>query len=290
MILLGASMWGTAGIFVRTAEKYDISEMQIVLLRTLFSALVLGVIILVRDRKAFAVKAKDIPLFAAAGIMSIVLFNFCYYKTMSLTSLSVAAVLLYTAPFFVVIMSVFIFRQRLTLKKCVACVTAFIGCCLVTGAFSSGESISAQALFFGILTGFGYSLYTIFSRLLLDRGYGSVTITFYTFVFAFVGCLPFSDIAETVQRCGASLHVPLVTFLMALFNTVIPYLLYTAGLKGVDPSAAPIIAMVEPVVATLTGIFVYSEPLTLSGAVGMIIVLLSVFILNMKGGKKDGFA
>ena len=243
-----------------------------------------------RDRKAFAVRLKDIPLFAAAGIMSIVLFNFCYYKTMSLTSLSVAAVLLYTAPFFVVIMSVFIFRQRLTLKKCVACVTAFIGCCLVTGAFSSGESISAEALFFGILTGFGYSLYTIFSRLLIDRGYGSLTITFYTFVFAFVGCLPFSDIAETVQRCGASLHVPFVTFFMALFNTVIPYLLYTAGLKGVDPSAAPIIAMVEPVVATLTGTLVYSEPLTLSGAAGMIIVLLSVFILNMKGGKKDGFA
>ena len=290
MILLGASMWGTAGIFVRTAEKYDISEMQIVLLRTLFSALVLGVIILVRDRKAFAVKAKDIPLFAAAGIMSIVLFNFCYYKTMSLTSLSVAAVLLYTAPFFVVIMSVFIFRQRLTLKKCVACVTAFIGCCLVTGAFSSGESISVEALFFGILTGFGYSLYTIFSRLLLDRGYGSVTITFYTFVFAFVGCLPFSDVAETVQQCGESFYVPLVTFLMALFNTVIPYLLYTAGLKGVDPSAAPIIAMVEPVVATLAGMVVYSEPLTLSGAAGIVIVLLSVFILNMKGGKKDELA
>lgn len=110
-------MWGTAGIFVRTAEKYGISEMQTVLLRTLFSALVLGAVILVRDRKAFAVKPKDIPLFAAAGIMSIVLFNFCYYKTMSLTSLSVAAVLLYTAPFFVVIMSVFIFKQRLTLKK-----------------------------------------------------------------------------------------------------------------------------------------------------------------------------
>lgn len=223
-------MWGAAGIFVRTAEKYGISEMQTVLLRTLFSALVLGAIIPVRDRKAFAVKLKDIPLFAAAGIMSIVLFNFCYYKTMSLTSLSVAAVLLYTAPFFAVIMSVLIFKQRLTLKKIIACVTAF------------------------------------------------------------VGCLPFSDIAETVQRCGASLYVPLVTFLMALFNTVIPYLLYTAGLKGADPSVAPIIAMVEPVVATLTGTVVYSEPLTIAGAAGIVIVLLSVFILNMKGGRKDELA
>ena len=86
------------------------------------------------------------------------------------------------------------------------------------------------------------------------------------------------------------MYVPLVTFLMALFNTVIPYLLYTTGLKGADPSVAPIIAMVEPVVATLTGTVVYSEPLTIAGAAGIVIVLLSVFILNMKGGRKDELA
>lgn len=283
LIFLAASLWGTAGLFVRTAGKYGLNEMQLVFLRTFFSALVLGIILLIKDKSLFKIRHKDLWLFIAAGILSIVLFNFCYYKTMSLTSLSVAAVLLYTAPFFVVIMSVFIFKQRLTLKKCSACVTAFVGCCLVTGAFGTGEKLSAAALCFGLLTGFGYSLYTVFGSLMLNRGYSSYTITFYTFGFALLGCIPFTDFKSAAAVCVNAPAVIPVVFLMAVFNTVIPYLLYTAGLCGVDASIAPIIAMVEPVVATLIGAAVYGEPITLSGAAGILIVLLSVFVLNYKG-------
>ena len=54
-----------------------------------------------------------------------------------------------------------------------------------------------------------------------------------------------------------------------------------------DASIAPIIAMVEPVVATLIGAAVYGEALTLSGIVGILIVLLSVFVLNYKGRVKN---
>ena len=287
MIFLAAALWGTAGLFVRTAGKYGLTEMQLVFLRTFFSALVLGIILIIKDKSLFKIKLKDLWLFVAAGILSIVLFNFCYYKTMSLTSLSVAAVLLYTAPFFVVIMSVFIFKQRLTLKKCAACVTAFFGCCLVTGALGTGEKLSAAALAFGLLTGFGYSLYTVFSRLLLDRGYNSYTITFYTFTFALFGCIPFTDFKSAASVCANAPAVIPVAFLMAVINTVIPYLLYTVGLCGVDASIAPIIAMVEPVVATLIGAAVYGEALTLSGVAGILVVLASVFVLNYKGRDKN---
>lgn len=272
---------------MRTAGKYGLNEMQLVFLRTFFSALVLGIILLIKDKSLFKIRHKDLWLFIAAGILSIVLFNFCYYKTMSLTSLSVAAVLLYTAPFFVVIMSVFIFKQPLTVKKCAACVTAFVGCCLVTGAFGTGEKLSAAAIVFGLLTGFGYSLYTVFSRLLLDRGYNSYTITFYTFGFALLGCIPFTDFKSAASVCINAPAVVPVAFLMAVFNTVIPYLLYTVGLCGVDASIAPIIAMVEPVVATIIGAAVYAETITLSGAAGILIVLASVSVLNFKGRVKN---
>ena len=75
--------------------------------------------------------------------------------------------------------------------------------------------------------------------------------------------------------------------LMALFNTVIPYILYTKGLLGVEASVAPIIATLEPVVATVTGIIVYSEKLTFSGALGIVLVLGSVVILNLKVNKNE---
>ncbi|MBO5020548.1 MAG: DMT family transporter, partial [Clostridia bacterium] len=98
-ILIAASLWGTAGIFVRTAEKYAVSQMQLVFGRAILTALLIGIIMLFIDRAAFKIKLKDLYLFISAGLFSIVLFNFSYYTTMSIASLSVAAVLLYTAPF-----------------------------------------------------------------------------------------------------------------------------------------------------------------------------------------------
>ncbi len=281
-VLLAACLWGTAGLFVRTLQETEFSQMQMVFGRTVISALLLGIIILIKDKSLFSIKIKDLWLFISAGLFSIVLFNFSYYTTMSLASLSVAAVLLYTAPFFVVIISLFLFKEKLTSNKIIALFTAFIGCCFVSGLFDSAHRISTKALFFGLLTGFGYALYTVFGELLLKRGYKTLTITFFVFLFAAVCSLPFINPIKTVGLAVSSPKILLMVFLMAVFNTVIPYVLYTTGLSGVSPTAAPIIATVEPVIATLIGAFVYSENISLFNFIGIMLVLSSVVILNLK--------
>lgn len=281
-ILIAATLWGTAGIFVRTAEKYDISQMQLVFGRAVLTALLIGLIMLFKNRSAFKIKLKDLWLFISAGLFSIVLFNYSYYTTMSLASLSVAAVLLYTAPFFVVFISRVLFGLKLTAQKLIACFVAFSGCCLVSGLFDTAHRISGKALFFGMLTGLGYALYTVFGELLLKRGYGTFTITFYVFLSAGICTVPFINIGETVGYIAGKPSVLTVLFFMALLNTVIPYICYTTGLKGVDPSVAPIIATIEPVVATVVGAVCFSEQITVMGAIGIILVLISVVILNMK--------
>lgn len=281
-VLMAAALWGTAGIFVRTLENYDFSQMEMVLGRALISAILLGVIILFKDIKLFKVKLADLWLFIAAGIFSIVLFNFSYYTTMSLTSLSVAAVLLYTAPFFVVIISLFLFKEKLNANKIIALFTAFFGCCFVSGFFDSSERIGGKALFFGLLTGLGYALYTVFSELLLKRGYKTLTITFYVFFFAAICSLFLVNPIEATAKAVSNPIIALMVFLMALFNTVFPYLLYTTGLMGVSPTAAPIIATVEPVVATLVGGIIFKEDITTFNIIGIALVLLSVVILNLR--------
>ncbi len=285
-VLLAAMLWGTAGIFVRSIEKTQVAEMQIVLARALFTVLTLSFLILFKDKKLFKIKWRDLWLFACGGIFSIVLFNYSYYKTMALTSLSVAAVLLYTAPFFVVIISRFLFKEKLTVNKLSALAIAFIGCCMVSGLFDSAHRISPNALTFGILTGLGYALYTVFGELIIKRGYHTLTLTFYVFLTATLGTLPFIRLKSTVSAYISSPKAVVIMLLMAVFNTVLPYIFYTAGLRGVEPSVAPIIATVEPVMATLVGTFIFKENITLWGIFGILLVLLSVVLLNLKSGKK----
>lgn len=285
LILSSAVLWGTAGIFVRTAGKLGLSEIQLVSARAFFTALILGICMLFKNKNDFKIKIKDIWLFLCSGIFSILLFNYCYYKTMALSSLSAASVLLYTAPFFVMLFSLFLFKEKLTVNKTAATVIAFLGCFLATGAVSS-SSIGSKALVFGLLTGFGYSLYTVFGRILLSKGYNSYTITFYTFLFSFAGCLLFVNVKSVSALIFGDLRLTAVTVLMAAVNSVIPYLLYTAGLSGVSPSAAPVMATVETVSATVVGVAVYGEPLNVYSVLGIICIFSAVIILNIKSNDK----
>ena len=285
-MLIAASLWGTAGIFVRLLNSASVFGMQIVLGRAFFSALILGAIIIIKDISLFKINPKDIWLFACGGLFSIVLFNYSYYTTMALTgSLAIAAVLLYTAPFFVVIISLFLFGEKLRINTAVACIIAFLGCCMVSGLFDSAHRISGKALFFGLLTGFGYALYTVFGELLIKKNYHSLTITFYVFLSAAIGCLPFIKAKATVALFASDTRALVTMFLMAVLNTVIPYLLYTAGLKGISPSVAPIIATVEPVVATVVGFLCFKENISFWGYLGIISIILSVVVLNVKNNK-----
>lgn len=286
-ILSAAALWGIAGIYVRTLENTAFTQMGIVFGRSFFTAMVLALFIFFKDKNLFKVKLKDMPWFIGDSVFSIILFNFSYYKTMSLTSLSVAAVLLYTAPFFVVIISAFLFKERITLKKVTACIIAFIGCLFVSGVFSSQNRITLPAIIFGLLTGFGYALYTVFGRILIDKGYNTFTITFYIFFFSAICGLPFINMVDTFTVMFSSSKVLITIFLMAVFNTVVPYMLYTGGLLGVETSVAPIICTLEPVVATVTGVVLYKEPLNFLSVLGIVLFLGSVIILNLKVGKNE---
>jgi drug/metabolite transporter (DMT)-like permease len=64
-------------------------------------------------------------------------------------------------------------------------------------------------------------------------------------------------------------------------------LLYTAGLRGVPTSVAPIIATIEPVVATVISVTVYNEVFEVGHFLGIVLVLLSVLVLNLKVNKNE---
>ncbi len=286
-ILIAASLWGTAGIFIRNLEG-TFSQIHMVFGRTVFSSIVFLIIILCKNKKLLKVKLKDLPWFAASGVFSIVMFNFCYYKTMQHTTLSVAAVLLYTAPFFVVFMSTLFFKEKLNLQKILCCILAFVGCCMVSGLFDSSQTVSSKALIYGILTGLGYALYTIFGEILIKKGYDPLTINFYVFLSAAVCCLCITDVPEFTTVSSAAPKGVLILFLMAVINTVLPYLFYTAALKKIETSKAPIIAIAEPVVATLIGTLIFGEEISLISILGIAVVLGAVVILNLEFGEKNG--
>jgi len=142
-ILGAAACWGCIGLFNRFLMRAGMGAANIVVIRNFGGLVLLTLIFALRERSVFHVKAKHLPIFFGTGVVSMVFFTLCYFKCQELCSLAVSAILLYTAPAMVVLMSAAVFRERITRKKLLALALALLGCSFVTGVWSGDASVTA---------------------------------------------------------------------------------------------------------------------------------------------------
>lgn len=278
-ILAAGSFWGTTGLFNRILSPIGISASSLALVRNVGACLLLALLFLILDRSVFRIRLRHIPLFLLMGTVSILFFTICYFRSQQVSSLSVAAILLYTAPTIVVLLSALLFHEKLTRKKLLALLITFVGCTFVTGIWEGGLSISPKGLLFGLGSGFFYATYSIFGRFALKH-YKPFTVTFYTFLVAGIGSLFLARPNELALLAAAPSSIFAALGLM-LVGTVFPYLLYTKGLNDLgDTGKASILASIEPVVASIVGILAFGEPMGIGVVLGLICILVSVYILR----------
>lgn len=276
LILLAGILWGSMGIFVRTLNGYGIEAINIVAIRAWVTTICTLLFLLVTNRSLLKIRLRDIWCFIGTGCCSIVFFNYCYFYTIKITSMSIAAVLLYSAPAFVILLSAPLFHEKITLYKGISVIMVVIGCALVTGIWGNAQALTGMGLLTGIGAGFGYALYSIFGRFALDRGYHSFTILFYTFLCASIAVLPLADFSRITQVAFSSSGMFLFILIFGLLSTVIPYVTYTIGLQHVENGKASIIASIEPVMATTLGVLLYHETLSVPNLIGIVIVLAAI--------------
>ncbi len=282
MIIGAGSLWGMLGIFVRSLDAFGFTSMEITCLRSLITFLFILAFLFCYDKKQLIIHKNDLWMFAGSGILSIAFFSFCYFKTITLSSLSAAAVLLYTAPVFAVFLSAVLFKEPVTRTKILALLLAVSGCTFTTGLLGGSANLSVSAVLFGLGAGFGYSLYSIFGKFALKK-YPALTLTFYTFVFSFIATLLMSHpLSLAAKIAGQPKSIPVI-ILCGIFSGVVPYILYTFGLKYIEASRASILASIEPVAATCISVFYFGEPLGLTGFCGIVLVLTALAVMNFNG-------
>lgn len=277
-ILLGGTLWGLIGLFNRNLTAGGFSSFSIVLVRNLGSLVVLGIVFLIFDRSIFRIKLKHLPYFLGTGIVSILLFTLCYFTCQQVCSLATAAILLYTAPTFVVILSAILWKDKITKRKIFALVITFLGCTFVTGVWSGNLTVTLTGFLLGLGSGFFYGLYSIFARYALEH-YKPLTVTFYTFVFAGLSSLFVMRPDELALGLSSPTMLLLILGLI-IVSTVLPYILYTKGLATVDSGKASILASIEPVIAAVVGIAAFGEPMSIMILLGLVCILVSVYILR----------
>ena len=286
LVLIAAVSWGLIGVFTKAIDALGFTEMQMLFVKGVISTTVLFFITLFKDKSQLKLKHwKDIRYFFGTGIVSFAFFSWAYMKAVNLTNLGVAAVLLYTAPTFVMLFSIFLFGEKMTKTKGIVLLMTFVGCILVTGLLEGSMNFTWQGIGIGLAAGVGYALYSIFGTYAIKAGYGSLTISLYTFIMATIVMTFLIKPVEVVTQITEMGQWPLaVSF--ALLTTVLPYLTYTKGLSGLPASKASVTATIEPVVAALLGIFVFHESVSMLKLTGIVLVLSSVVIMSRQSEKE----
>jgi drug/metabolite transporter, DME family len=285
-IILGAALWGTIGWFVKNLYTYGFTPMEVVTLRAISSAFLLVIFLILKSPKSLRLQSmKDLKYFIGTGIFSIIFFNYCMFTAIELSTIPVATALLYTAPAIVSILSYFLFKEAFTRQKLLALLGTLVGTCFVVGLIPINlNTLSLASIFFGIGSGIGYALYSIFSKYAL-RKYSSLSITTFTFIVASVTLIPFFPYQEKLQLLLEP-NVLFYAFGLGLFPTAIAYIIYTYGLNKVEASKASILTTIEPVVATLIGVFIFHEAFTIAQMIGMSLIIGAVILMQAKPNTK----
>lgn len=277
MTIAGASFWGMTGLFVQKLYTFGFTPLEVVTVRMTLSAFLLFAVLLAIRSYQLHIYFRDIPHFIGLGVVSIALFNWCYFTVMDEASLSIAVVLLYTSPVFVALMSRFIFKEPLTKNKLIAISLTLAGCAFVAGLLPGGAAaVEPGILILGLASGFFCGIYSVIGKF-VSRKYSSITITAYSMLCGSLVLLPMSGL-HTRLYLFQEWEVWIWALGSVLVSTILAYILYTAGLKHIEAGKAAILSTVEPIVAILVGVLIFRDVLTGWQLLGIILVLSSVLL------------
>lgn len=281
-IFLAGALWGCIGPFMQGMSNMGAGSGLISLMRQGFGTLLMIPVVLIacKGTKALKVDKKSLFVLMLMGLFSEAVFNLCYSGAVTRVGVATAAVLLYTAPTFVMILSRILFSEAVTGRKILAIVINLLGCILtVTNGDFSGVSFAVMGVIFGVLAGFFYATVTIFGKY-ISGDVDPYVMCFYNFLFGTFFLILFTR----PWQLDFSIFPPKFFLLSAgigLFGTVLPYIFYMTGLsRPIETSRVPLVASIETVVAAILGVLLFREAFGPAKLLGIVLVLASVAISN----------
>ncbi len=278
-IILASVLWGTSGIFVHFLAPYGVTALQMTFIRALVAFLCMAGYVLLSGRHLVRTTPREIPLFFGSGL-SFFMTATCYYHSMQLTSISTAVVLMYTAPIFVMLYSVLFLGEKLTPVKLLSVVGMLAGCGLVSGIIG-GLRFDPFGIAVGFLSGLAYASFNILTKIEMQKGINPIKANFYCFLFGLAIALVTANpagLADCIRK--GPLMVISLSAGVGVVACILPYFFYTMALREIPAGTASSLGILEPMAATIFSILLFGEVLSVYSAIGILLILASVFILS----------
>ena len=282
--ILAGILSGSTGVFVRTLTGNGIDATTLLFLRFSVGILVMIVTILLTDKNQFKIKLSDIKLFIIPAICILGL-NLCYNEAINNINLSLAAVLMSSAPVFAIIFAYALIGERITSKKIISIIFVIIGCALTTGLLEGNAfNVNVIGIIEGVVSALFLAIYTVSSKIYLKEGYHTNTILLYTIILISIILIPFTNFNQITAYVTSNITFNIIFLILhSTLSFALPYILLTLSLNYIDVGIASIFTSAsEPLTALFIGICFYGEIPTVLMVAGMVLTILALTNIFVK--------
>jgi drug/metabolite transporter (DMT)-like permease len=283
-LFLTAFFWGGTFIAGRFIAG-QVGPFSAAFLRFAIASFLLLVFIKKTEGSFPPVNGRQIYLILLLGLSGVFAYNVFFFRGLQLIEASRAALIIANNPILITLLSVYFFRERLTLINGLGIGLSVCGAMIVISRgnlfFLLQEPIGQGDLFiFGCVASWGaFSILgkyvTIQLSPLISVAYASAVGSIMLFIPA---CLEgmFQDWKDySLMDWGCLIY-------LGIFGTVIGFIWYYDGIKAIGPSKAGLFINFVPVSAVLLAFFLLNEPLTASLLVGALLIISGVYLANQR--------
>ena len=276
---IAAASYGTNPIFAIPLYREGISVTSVLFMRYAMAVAIMFFATMIKSPKAFVIKPKYVGLLAFMGIL-MVLSSIALFESYKYLSAGIASTLLFFYPVMVAIIMAIFYKERLTKKSWACLVTAFLGV-VILSKNDDGGFISLLGLTLVMLSSLSYAIYLVYINRGPMKKINTSTITFYVILGGFLVMIPYCLL-------DGGLMLPKTTpawinaIGLGFFPTVISLIFTSRAIALIGSTETAIFGALEPLTAVILGILILGETLTITPAIGMILIFVSVTVLMMK--------
>ena len=235
------------------------------------------------------IEKKDIIRFAICGLFGVAINQLLFFEGLNLTTPINAAIIMTSNPILVIIMSLLILKEKITLTKGLGIILGIVGASslILNGGGINVSSDAQIGNLFIFINATSYGLYLVLVKPLMKK-YKPITVMFYVFAFGLLLVFPFG-IANLYQVNWNDIPTNIyweISFVVVC-TTFIAYLFNSSALKELSPTTVSIYIYLQPILATLFAILRESDSLDKQKIISSAIIFLGVYLVSVRSKKQS---
>jgi drug/metabolite transporter (DMT)-like permease len=288
MALGAGTLFAINGTVSKVILESGMSSLRLTQVRSTGALIGLAVIILATRPQDLRTNRRELVFLAAFGVFGVALVQLFYFLAIHRLEIGVSLLIQYLGPLLVALFAFFVLKEHVRARLWIALALALGGLTLVVDLWH-GVSLDGLGVLFSLCSAVTFAAYMLFAERAVGRR-DPISLLCFGFLFATIfwaiaqpwWSFPFDLPGRSVSLLGrlSEVHLPIWLLMtwMILLGTIVPFFLIVGSMRHITATRAGIVAMIEPVVASVVAYAWLGETLSGQTLIGGAVVLCAIML------------